>query len=228
MKVSYWIFALIFMIAFSSCEEENTLSESEVVAGLKEALKVGTDNSVEQTSKTDGYFGNAAIKIFFPEEAQQIKTAVEAIPFVGKPAVDELIKKLNRAAEDAATEAKPIFIDAITNITIQDGFDILFGADTAATYYLRKNTFDQLKSAFSPKIGASLDKVKANDAWSEVTTLYNTVSTDPVNTDLTDYTTTKALDGLFVIVGEEEKKIRENPAARVTDILQKVFSELDE
>jgi hypothetical protein len=210
---------------------ESGLSDEEVVAGLKEALQVGADSSVTSAHKSDGYFRNPDIKIPFPADAINVANTVSNIQLLGQPvgqvAVDGFILKLNRAAEDAADEAAPIFLNAITNMTIVDGMNILLGDDDAATQYLSTNTYTSLKTAFRPDIVNSLNTVGAQDAWAEVTTLYNTVSSNPVNTDLADYATGKALDGLFHLIAGEELLIRKDPAARVTDLLQRVFAEQD-
>lgn len=223
---------LLFFVPFAatsvfiSCENlqlDDLLSDGDVVAGLKEALNVGTDTAVFQGSAVDGYFGNAAIKILFPEEAGIVQTVVGAVPG-GDVLLDEFIVSINRAAEDAADEAKPIFKDAIMNITFDDAMAILDGVDTAATNYLRVNTFSALYDSFKPDIQNSLEGVGAQQAWEEVIDLYNSIPlTDDVNTDLADYTTNKGLDGLFHLVGEEEVKIRTDIEHQVSDILKDVF-----
>lgn len=208
--------------------------------GLKEALLVGTTNSVMNLSKTDGYFANQALKILLPEEAQPIIKNIKLVPG-GEKLVNDVVLRLNRAAEDAAIEAKPIFVSAIRNMTIKDATNILFGANNAATSYLRSNTYSQLSNAFQPKIATSLDKklvgnISTIDSWKTLANAYNTVANSlvgkasnmkPVSANLTQYVTDKALTGMFVSLASEEKKIRENPAARVNAILQKVFGQLD-
>lgn len=230
-KLRYLLFLPLLALTVGCEDLSDNLSDEEVVAGLKEALRVGSDSSVTEAHKTDGYYGNALLRIAFPPEATNVMTTVSNITILGQPvgqtAVNGFVLKLNRAAEDAADEAGPIFLNAITNMTIMDGVNILMGADDAATRYLETNTYTSLKTAFRPDIVNSLNRVGAQDAWEEVTTMYNTVSSNPVNTDLADYTTGKALDGLFVLVAGEELKIRKDPAARVTDLLQKVFAEQD-
>jgi len=230
MKKFIIIISLVFMLPIISCEEAG-LTQEQVIAGLKEALNVGTDNSVAIANKNNGYYANPirpGIKILFPEDALFVQTVVSAIPLIGQPLVDDLILNLNRAAENAAVKAKPIFLNAITGITIEDGFAILKGADDAATQYLKSKTYNALKTAFKPDIENSLNAVGATTAWDAVITKYNTIpGSQQVNTDLPEYTTGKALDGLFVLVADEEFKIRKDPAARVTDILQTVFGELD-
>ncbi|HPE97012.1 MAG: DUF4197 domain-containing protein [Chitinophagales bacterium] len=208
---------------FSLDDLNSGLTEAEVVEGLKEALNVGTDTAVAQGSSLNGFFLNPEIKIPFPEEVSIVKTVVESVPG-GSLLVDEFVTQLNRAAEDAAEKATPIFKDAILNITFTDAFNILNGADTAATSYLRTNTFSALYDAFKPDIETSLTNVGAQGAWEAVVNVYNAVPfTDPVSADLADYTTNKGLKGLFVLVGNEEVKIRNDISHQVSDILQKVF-----
>lgn len=232
--------AITLIIAIPSCDllEESGLSSEEVAAALRQALEVSTDTSVTQASKEDGYYGNLAVRILLPSEVaaaqNYITTNFPASSTLIDPLVSSLMVKLNRAAEDAATKATPIFIDAITGITIDDAFGILNGADTAATAYLKSKTYVSLKNEFQPEIETSLTAVGAQQAYSQLATQYNTVVglfpifTPPsINTDLADYTTGKALDGLFYYVAEEEKEIRENPLDRVTDLLQKVFGSKD-
>jgi hypothetical protein len=225
MKPFRILLAILFMAFTISCETEDGLTDEQIIEGLKEALKVGTDNSVNNAHQTDGYFLNAFIKIPFPQDAEFVKTALEAIGL--STITDELVLKLNRCAEDAADEAKPIFVNAIVNMSFSDAVGILNGPDDAATQYLKSTTYDQLKAAFKPDIENSLESVGANTAWTNVMTAYNAIPLhDPVNTDLPDYTTGKALDGLFYLVAQEEAKIRTDPAARITEILQKVFGSL--
>jgi hypothetical protein len=241
--------SLLFLIAGSifmtSCEElgiDPSLSQDEVVQGLKEALRVGTDTSVTMLNKTDGYFKDEAVKILLPPEIQMIQNNLNSlgISAVVQPLVDQLVLKINRSAEDAASEAKPIFVNAITNMSITDGMSILNGSDSAATSYLRTNTYSDLKGLFAPKIDNSLSKplvgnVSAASTYAQIVEKYNTtaetfnkVPFGPrftiVNPNLSDYVTGKALTGLFTKVADEEKAIRTDPVARVTDILKKVFS----
>lgn len=227
MKKYLLLLILPLTMAFSACDLGiEGLSEAEVIEGLKEALRVGTDSSTTSAHKTDGYFLNPQIKIPFPEDAQIIETTLRNLSFNGL--CDGLIQKLNRAAEDAADEAQPIFVSAITTMTIEDAWNILKGNDDAATEYLRGRTYTDLKSTFRPDIQNSLATVGADVAWTQVTTTYNNIPfVTPANTDLADYTTGKALDGLFTLIKAEELKIRQDPAARVTDILQRVFAEQD-
>lgn len=227
--LSHLFIAILFSAMILSCDllgNGNGLTEEEIIEGLKEALKVGAGNSVDSTARYDGYFGNPVIKIPFPQEAQVVADVLETAGFGSL--VDDAVESINRAAEDAADDALPIFIDAITSMTIQDGSDILYGADSAATHYLRDKTWSQLFNTFEPTIQTSLDNVGATQYWDDLMSTYNSIPfVTPVNTDLGEYTTDKALKGLFVITKDEEKNIRENPEARVNDILQKVFGELD-
>lgn len=240
-----WIMALLILTwPLASCEEDgsspltgssSTLTNEEVIAGLKQALEVGTDTTVLKLNKVNGYLNNPLIKIPFPPEVQRVADkARELTSFFpgGEQLVDDFVVSMNRAAEDAATEAKPIFFDAIKNMSISDGMQILKGADTAATNYLRVNTSSALQAAFKPKIQASMEKVNAQQLWSTLSTTYNTLPSalrggPTVTTDLSDYVTGRALNGVFVVVGQEEEKIRKNPLQRVTDLLKRVFGSLD-
>lgn len=228
MKKLHLLFLVPFAAstAFISCESvtlEDLLGNDDIVAALKEALNIGTDTAVSQGSVIDGYLLNPDISILFPEEAGIVQTVVGAIPG-GDVLIDEFVVSLNRAAEDAADEAKPIFKDAILGISFDDAMGILNGADTSATNYLRLNTFTSLYDAFKPDIQNSLEGVGAQQAWTEVIDLYNTIPfTEDVNTDLADYTTNRGLDGLFWLVGQEEIKIRTDIEHQVTELLQDVF-----
>ena len=200
----------------------NSLTEEEVGEGLKEALTKGIENGVARVSKPDGYFKDLAIKIFLPEEAKKVEAKLRQIG-QGEQ-VDKAIESLNRAAEDAANGAKDIFITAIKAMTIQDAMSILKGEDNAATTFLEKTTRQALFDKFKPVVKASLDKVGATKHWNTIFTTYNKIPlVEKVNPDLEEYATNKAIDGLFVQIAKEEKEIRENPAARVTDLLKKVF-----
>ena len=188
------------------------LSESEIANGLKEALRVGISNGSAQASKTDGYYKNEYIKILFPPDAQRVEQRLRQIGLGNE--VDRFILSLNRAAEDAAKKSKPIFISAITSMTITDAVGILRGADTSATAYLRRTTNDQLYNSFYPVVDSTLN---LNDATRYYADLVNTYNKLPF--------VQKAIDGLFVLIAEEEKKIRKDPAARVNDILRRVFGQ---
>jgi hypothetical protein len=198
------------------------LTEAEIVSGLKQALEVGTGNAVGILNKTDGYFGDALVKILFPADAQRAADKLRQIG-MGK-LVDDFILTMNRAAEKAAAEAKPIFVDAVKGMTFADARNILQGPDNAATEYFKGKTTPALTSKFSPVISTALNQSNATKYWTDITTTYNKIPlVTKVETDLVKYTTGKALDGLFMKLAAEEKKIRTNPAARVTELLQKVF-----
>ncbi|UII24394.1 DUF4197 domain-containing protein [Fulvivirga maritima] len=202
------------------------LTTDQVVAGLKEALIKGISNGSADASKIDGYFKNPEIKIPFPPDVQKVETKLRQIGLGDE--VDKFVKQLNRGAEDAAKEAKPIFVTAIKSMTIQDAWNILKGDDDAATQYLKRVTSSQLKEKFKPVIKNSLDKVNATKYYSSIITTYNKIPlVDDVNPDLDDYATDKAIEGLFTLVADEEKKIREDPVARTSEILKKVFAAQD-
>lgn len=213
----------------SGTTPSSNLSNGEVISGLKEALTIGITNAVDVTSVTDGFLKNNEIKLPFPESA--IKVKEKAIEWGLEGQVDKIVTTLNRAAEDAAKSAAPIFVDAIKNMSIQDGFEILRGGDGKATEYLRKNTTDQLIAAFAPKVQESIEKVKLTEYWDPVATRYNQAMLftggQQADTDLNRYVTERAIDGLFDMVEKEENKIRKDPAARVTDLLSKVFGSIN-
>lgn len=200
----------------------SSLSNEDIISGLKEALRVGTDSSTKKLSKLDGFFGDAAIKILMPEEAKKVEKTLRS--FGMGSLVDKAILSMNRAAEDGAKGVGDIFWNAIKQMSIKDGLQILRGGDFAATDYLKSNTTKVLTEKFRPVIEASLTKVDATKYWKDVFTAYNKFSSTPVNTDLNAYVTEKALGGLFYNIGLQEQKIRKDPAAQVTDILKKVFS----
>lgn len=198
-----------------------SLTTDQIVAGLKEALTIGTQNSSSTLSAVDGYFANAAVKILLPPEAQKVESTLRNLGLGST--VDKAVLSLNRAAEDAAKSATPIFVNAIKQMTITDALGILKGGNSAATNYFKGKTTAALTEAFKPTITTALSKVSATKYWTDMFTVYNKFSKTPVNTDLTAYVTGKAIDGIFYEVSLEEQKIRTNPTARVTDILKKVF-----
>ena len=200
----------------------SSLSTEEIVSGLKEALSVGATKSSGKLSVADGFFKDAAVKILMPEQVQKVEKKMRMLG-MGK-LVDNTILSMNRAAEDASKSAADIFIKSIRQMSVSDALGILRGTDTAATGYLRKTTTTELTNAFRPVIEASLQKVDATKYWKDFFSTYNKFSSEPVNTDLTAYVTERAMKGIFFYVAEEEKKIRKDPAARVSDILKKVFS----
>ena len=223
------------VMAFSGCESAqqvlNSLPNSstgngglttqQIAAGLKEALTVGTQNSTTQLSAVDGFFKDAAIKILMPPEAQKVVSTLQSVGFGS--VVDKAVLSMNRAAESAAKSATPIFVNAIKQMTITDAIGILKGGNQSATNYFKNKTTKALTTAFSPVVNNALKSTDATKYWNDVFTVYNQFSTNKINTDLTAYVTGKAIDGIFYQVGLEEQKIRKNPAARVTDLLKKVF-----
>lgn len=204
------------------------LTNTEVISGLKEALNIGIKNSVDLTSVTDGFLANADIRLPFPEDALKVKE--KALEWGLDGQVDKFEMTLNRAAEEATKEALPIFKNAILNMTIADGFSILNGGDGAATKFLKDKTTAELITAFAPKVDAAISKVKLTDYWNPIINKYNTAMTltggEKMNPDLSEYVTERAISGLFHMVELEENKIRKDPLARVTDILQRVFGSL--
>lgn len=232
--MKYILAALLCLTITSSCDTAKQilndlpqngtgggLTTADIVAGLKQALTVGTQNSTNRLSAVDGFFADAAIKVLMPPEAQKVESTLRN--FGLGSLVDKAVVSMNRAAEDAAKSATPIFVDAIKQMTINDAIGILKGGDFAATNYFKQKTTLALTSAFKPVISKSLDKVNATKYWSDIFTAYNRFTTNPVNTDLSAYVTGKAIDGIFHEVSLEEQKIRKDPAARVTDLLKKVF-----
>ncbi|MCB8964479.1 MAG: DUF4197 domain-containing protein [Bacteroidales bacterium] len=205
---------------------DKPLTTAEITEGLKEALKVGAKNSTGLASQTDGFFKNPQLFIPFPPEAEKVKNTLVKAGFTKQ--VDEFTMTLNRAAEKATEKALPIFVSAITQMTISDAVGILKGNDNAATEYLRRTTSAQLQSAFKPIARDAISTVNLTSYWEPLANTYNklTILTGgkAVNPNLEDYVTQKAIDGLFILIAKEEKSIRENPAARVTDILKRVFA----
>jgi hypothetical protein len=200
------------------------LTEKDAADGIREALVKGTGQSVTLVSKVDGYFLNPEIKIPFPEDARNIESKLRAIGLGSQ--VDEMIITINRAAEDASKGAQPIFVSAITGMNISDALQIIKGKNDAATQYLSKATTPELKTKFSPVIKSSLDKVDATRMWAELINAYNQIPfVAKRNPDLTTYVTDKAISGLFKMIAKEELKIRQNPAARTTELLKKVFGQ---
>ncbi|MFT3739529.1 MAG: DUF4197 domain-containing protein [Breznakibacter sp.] len=241
--------ALALLLGLSSCAElmqvaetygstvtSKPLTELDVINGLKQALTVGTDTAVTKLAKTNGYYGNALYKILLPPEADVIVRNVSKIPG-GQKLVDNVVLSINRAAEDAVKEAAPVFVGAIKQMTVQDAWGILRGQENAATEYLKKTTSAQLFDLYNPKIQTSLDKpllagISANQSWKTLTDQWNTVAQSavgklagftPVSTDLDNYLTEKALNGLYLQIAAQEKQIRQDPVARVTDLLKRVF-----
>jgi len=213
------------------------LTNQEIVSGLKEALRVSTDTAVAIVSKPNGFFGDQLIKIGLPPEANIImenkdNAILQAIGV--SDMIDDVVLRMNRAAEESSKKAADIFINSIKSMSFSDAYSILKGSDTAATHFFRTSSYNQLYAEFNPVINKYLDEalvggVSTNQAWNNLTSVYNNAARfsstlTPVNTKLDDYATRKAIDGLFVKLAEEEKQIRKDPIARVTDILKRVFN----
>ena len=208
-----------------SFQQQSSLDNSTIVKGLKEALATGTERAVTEVAKPDGYFGNQLIKILLPDKIQQ---AADLLGKVGyQQQVDEFVLSMNRAAEKAAPKAASFFGDAIRQMTVEDAKGILSGGDTAATRFFEKKTRSQLFSAFKPTVTTSMNQMGTARAYKEMIGTYEKIPLASMigtpSLDLDTYVTDKALDGLFIKVGEEEKQIRTNPAAQTTDLLRKVF-----
>ncbi len=231
---------LTFSLITSSCEvledivttqipgSKNTLTNDEVISGLKEALNIGLKKSTDQGSLLDGFWKNELIRIAFPEDALKVKQ--KALEWGFNAQVEKFELTLNRAAEEATKEALPIFKEAILNMSIQDGFTILRGGDGAATKFLKDNTSSKLAQAFTPKVKNAISKVKLTEYWNPIINKYNNAMTitggQKINPDLENYITEKTIIGLFKLVEIEENKIRKDPTTRVTSLLQKVFGSL--
>jgi hypothetical protein len=202
---------------------EKGLTNDEIVKGLKEALEIGTSTAVKTVSKTDGYFKNPLIKIPLPENIQKVEKLLRATGFGNK--VDEFELSMNRAAERAAPEAKNIFWDAIKQMTFTDAREILDGQDDAATRYFKDKTLDRLQEIFKPITRQAMSEVGTTSYYQSLDAKIKTIpfAADQMSFDLDQYVTDKGLDGLFLMLAKEEKKIRQDPEAQVTDLLKKVF-----
>lgn len=199
------------------------LSQAEIGNGLKEALNNGISKQVSKLTATDGFFKNEAVKILLPDELQKVDKTLRDIGL--SSLADEGLKVINRAAEDAVKEATPIFVDAVKQMTFNDAKNILMGNDRSATTYLQNTTSSALYSKFNPVIQNSFAKVGADKVWNQIITKYNSIPlVTKVNPDLTDYTTNKAMDGVFKMIAVEEKNIRTNLSSRTSDLLKKVFA----
>jgi hypothetical protein len=243
MKKIFFISISFIYLFTTSCDQlvDTGLSNDEIIGGLKTALTAGTDTSAEILNTPNGYFGDASVKILLPPEADPIVDLIASNYIASltlQPLLDDVVLSINRAAEDAASEAKPIFINAISTMSIEDGLNILQGktagvADfdsTAATIFLQNRTTVDLTAAFAPKIDVSLNKkligdYSTNEIWADLTQAYNLFvpTNQQINGTLGEYATRKALDGMFLKVGVEEKKIRKDPFKWASDIIQKVF-----
>jgi len=199
------------------------LSNDQVVSGLKEALDIGAKKATESASKVGGFNKNALIRIPFPGEAREVREM--ALKVGMSKQVEEFEETMNRAAEKASAEAVDVLMNAVSSMTVKDGFEILNGTDTAATHYLRESTTAELTQKFTPIVDKAIDEVELTRYWQPLASTYNKnpFKKEGINPDLTAYVTGKALDGLFTLIKQEEKSIRENPEARVTDLLKKVF-----
>ena len=196
---------------------------SEVAEGLKEALIKGVSTGTDQLSKTNGYLGNPEIKIPFPPDVRKVEDKLRQIGLGSE--VDKFVTTLNHGAEDAARDAKPIFYNAIQTLTIDDAWSILKGQPDAATQYLKRTTSSQLKDKFKPVIQNSLTRVNATKYYGDLVNTYNRIPlVEKVNPNLDDYATDLAIQGLFTMIAKEEKNIRQDPMARTTDIMKRVFS----
>jgi len=196
--------------------------DSTVVSGLKEALSIGTENAVKNVSRMDGYFGNEIIKILMPEKIQKVADVLRKVGY--QKEVDDFILSMNRAAEKAAPMATSYFVGAIKEMSFDDAGKILNGGDTAATEFFKQKTSDKIAASFKPVVSSSMNEVGVTKKYKDMMGKYDSLPfVDKESIDLDNYVTNKAMDGLFYMVGEEEKKIRTDPAARVTDLLKTVF-----
>lgn len=230
------VFLVLLAFSFSSCSElqqalgsvleSDALTTGEISSGLKEALEIGIGKGSDQLSAVDGFF-KSPYKILLPPEARKITDKLQKVP--GFAQVENvLLEKINRGAEDAAKKAKPIFVNAIKQMSFEDALNILMGADNAATGYLNDKTNAQLYTAFSPVIIESLDKFKARKYWSDVVEKYNKIPfVEKADPNLDNYVTNQALNGLFSMVEKEEGNIRKNVSARTSNLLKKVFAKQD-
>jgi hypothetical protein len=242
----FLVLATTFLLISSSCSSQNKLldkakkavkenllppstvvpSNEEIIAGLKEALSNGAKGSADVASKLDGFNKNPMIFIPFPPEAQKMKKKLIDLGMQGK--VTEFETSMNRAAEEAAKDAAPIFINAVKNMNVSDGMKILKGSDTSATQFLRENTYNSLVETFKPTVKAAIEKVGVTKYWTPLANTYNKIPlVEKQNPDLDAYVTQLAAQGLFKLIREEEAKIRKDPAMRVSELLKKVFGYAD-
>lgn len=227
---------IVVATSFSGCAEMQQISNQlpgilnqgnvDIAGGLKEALNKGITEQVSKLTATDGFYKNQMVKILLPEELQKVDSGLRKIG-LGSLA-DEGLKAINRTAEDAVKTATPIFVDAIRGMSFNDAKNILLGNQTAATTYLQNSTSTALYGKFNPVIKNSFAKVGADKIWANIITKYNSIPlVKKVNPDLTDYTTSKAMEGVFKMIAVEEKDIRTNVSARSSDLLKKVFAMQD-
>ncbi len=251
MKKLILIGILISTLSLSSCDllmqvanqaiqtAEIPLTTEQVAQGLKQALEIGADIAVDQLHAQDGYYLNELLRINLPPETLEILEEAKRVPGV-EQLLEQLILQINRSAEDAAIQAKPILTSAITSMSIADAWGILKGQQNAATLYLHGKTFDQLTSLYQPSVKKSLDKpliagISATQTWQEITTQWNTfaksvmgklIGAKTLDYTLGEYVTRQALSGLFIKIEEKEKEIRTDINARTTDLLRRVFAEI--
>lgn len=210
------------MKGVGSAAKTGTTDDATVVSGLKEALAIGTENAVKNGSQTDGYFANKLIKILMPEKIQKVADVLKMAGY--QKQVDDFVLSMNRAAEKAAPQAASYFKDAIKEMTFEDATKILNGGDTSATQYFKGKTQDKLYAAFKPIISSSMNEVGVTRSYKDMMGQYEAIPfVGKESVDLDHYVTNKSLDGLFTMIAQEEKKIRTDPAARVTDLLKTVF-----
>jgi hypothetical protein len=225
---------LMTVVLLSGCEVLNKLpqttgaggiTEAEAAQGIREALAQGLTNAVLKLNREDGFFKDALYKILLPPDAKKVENTLRSLGF--NSLVDKAILQINRGAEDAAGYAKPIFVDAVKSMTLQDAIGLVRNGDTSATHFFREKTTEKLLAAFLPVIKSSLDKVDATKYYGDVISKYNNFPTTikKINPDLASFVTARATDALFDLVAIEEKNIRTNIAARTTDILKKVFGQ---
>ena len=232
----FGLLILVASLTLTACDElkqvattvltQKLLTNEDIGSGLKSALEIGIGKGADVLSQKGGFM-NSVFKILLPPEARQITDKLKVIP--GFNQVENIVlEKINAGAEDAAAKAKPIFVNAIKQMTFSDALNILMGDKNAATTYLKKATYDQLYQSFSPVIVQSLDKFEARKYWSDAVNTYNKIPfTQKANPSLDDYVTKEALNGLFSMVEQKERDIRSNPAERVTDLLKNVFAKQD-
>lgn len=232
MKKIYLFLLPLFLFACDPADFDkamgnlNSVTNSDIAQGLKQALNFGVDDSVQFLSKDGGYY-NSIYKIVLPEEARKVTDKLKGVPGFSN-IEDEIIKRINKGAEDAASKAGPIFFSAIKAMTFDDAMNILMGSNNAATTYLNNKTYNNLYGEFNPVIKNSLDKFKAQEYWADAVNTYNKLPfVSKVNPDLADHVTGEALEGLFALVAKKELGIREDVSQRSTDLLKKVFAKQD-
>lgn len=236
-QINYFYFVAFIIILTSGCTSADvnrfiqgasqaTLTNEDVGNGLRDALVKGISVGADQAARENGFFGNELIRIALPEELRRLESTMRQFGLGSE--VDRVLLTINRGAESAAKEAKPIFINAIRQLTIQDAFAVLRGDHDAATQFLRRTTTDQLTTLFQPKVQESLNDVGATKHYTDLVNAYNAIpTTRKINPDLNAYVTAMAIEGLFKVIAEEELKIRQNPAERTTAIMRRVFGSVD-